>query len=497
MEVYYLEERSDIDEGPFLQEERKLITAVAEKLGKIIRLKSAEESLRDAEHQYRILTEKVAEGVTLLQDGRFLYANRAFTALLDFTDPLQILGKIPDELFRGKMNQENDDFYGPFKSAALGDEFFRTACIRRQGQDFWVEGHHTIIQFKGKPAVLSTIRDVTEKILRDNEAREIAAQLREENIALRSSIKERYRFGSIIGKSPSMQEVYDLILKAANSNASVAVYGESGTGKEMIAHAIHELSNRRDKEFVTVHCGAIPDLLLESEFFGHKRGAFTGAYTDKAGYLDLADGGSLFLDEVGELGVNMQVKLLRAIDGGGYTRVGSNKNKKSDFRIIVATNRNLREQIDKGLMREDFYYRINVIPITSPPLKEREEDILLLIDHFLELFSEGEKPSHLPGKIMDALYNYHWPGNIRELKNVIQRYVTVGQLDLSGSDHTIQPEEGLKMHDMNLPDAVERLEEALISKALSKTNWNRSKAAKFLGISRKALSRKMKKFEPK
>ena len=148
-------------------------------------------------------------------------------------------------------------------------------------------------------------------------------------------------------------------------------------------------------------------------------------------------------------------------------------------------------------MREDFYYRINVIPITSPPLREREEDIPLLIDHFLELFSEGEKPGHLPGKIMDALYNYHWPGNIRELKNVIQRYVTVGQLDLPGPDHRIQPEEGLKIHDMNLPDAVERLEEALISKALSKTNWNRSKAANLLGISRKALFRKMKNFEPK
>jgi len=193
----------------------------------------------------------------------------------------------------------------------------------------------------------------------------------------------------------------------------------------------------------------------------------------------------------------MQVKLLRTIDGGEYTPVGSNRNKKSDFRIIAATNRNFRDQVDKGLMREDFYYRINVIPITSPPLREREEDILLLIDHFLELFSEGEKLTHLPGKIMDALYNYHWPGNIRELKNVIQRYVTVGQLDLAGPDHTIQREEGLKMHDMNLPDAVERLEEALISKALSKTNWNRSKAANLLGVSRKALFRKMKSFKPK
>ncbi|MBW1863306.1 MAG: sigma 54-interacting transcriptional regulator, partial [Deltaproteobacteria bacterium] len=321
VEVYYLEERSDIDEGPFLQEERKLINAVAEKLGKIIWLKSAEESLREAEHRYRILTEKVADGVTLLQEGRFLYANRAFTSLFEFADPTQVLGKMPDELFHCKMNQESDDFYGPFESATLGDEFFRTACIRRQGQDFWVEGHHTIIQFKGRPAILSAIRDVTEKMLRDNVAREMAAQLREENIALRSSMKERYRFGSIIGKSQPMQEVYDLIVKAANSNASVAVYGESGTGKEMIAHAIHDLSNRRDKELVTVHCGAIPELLLESEFFGHKKGAFTGAYIDKAGYLDLADGGSLFLDEVGELGHNMQVKLLRAIDGGEYTPV--------------------------------------------------------------------------------------------------------------------------------------------------------------------------------
>ena len=497
VEVYYLKERSDIDEGPFLKDERKLINAVAEKVGKIIQLKSAEKSLIEAEYRYRILNEKVADGVTLLQDGRFQYANRAFASLFDFEDSTQVLGNMPDDLFQYKMNQEGDGFYGPFESAAPGDEFFRTACIQLQGQDIWVEGHHTIIQFKGKPAILSAIRDVTEKVLLDNATRQMATQLQEENIYLRSSMKERYRLGDIIGKSKSMQVVYDLILKASNSTASVSIYGESGTGKEMIAHAIHDLSNRRDKEFVTVHCGAIPELLLESEFFGHEKGAFTGAYIDKAGYLDIADGGSLFLDEVGELSLNMQVKLLRTIDGGEYTPVGSNRNKKSDFRIIAATNKNYRDQVDKGLMREDFYYRINVIPITSPPLREREEDILLLIDHFLELFSEDEKHSHLPGKIMDVLYNYHWPGNIRELKNVIQRYITVGQLDLPGASHTIQAEEGLKMHGMNLPDAVKSLEGALISKALSKTNWNRSKAANLLGISRKALFRKMKKIDPK
>jgi len=495
VEVYYFKKRPDMDEGPFLKGEIRLINAIAEKLGKIIWIKSAEKALKENEERYRILSEKVADGVTLVQGEKLLYANRAFALLFNFKDTIQIVDKKIDELFL-QVNFDIGDFYGPFESAEPGDEFFKTAHFQAEERERWIEGHHTTIQFMGKPAVLSAIRDITEKVLQDKADHEETERLKLENISLRSSMKERYRFGSIIGKSQLMQDVYDLILKATNTSASVFIYGESGTGKELVAQAIHGMGNRQNKELVTVHCGAIPDLLLESEFFGHKKGAFTGAYVDKMGYLDLADGGSLFLDEVGELGLNMQVKLLRTIDGKDYTPVGSNKSKVSDFRIIAASNRNLKDEVKKGQMREDFFYRINVILINLPPLRDRKEDIILLIDHFLNIFSEGEKPIHLPGKIIDALLDYNWPGNIRELKNVIHRYITVGKIDFSDSNLSFQAYRETGKSDTTLPAAVEKLEKAMIYKVLSKTNWNRSRAAAILGISRKALFRKMGKYKP-
>jgi len=316
-----------------------------------------------------------------------------------------------------------------------------------------------------------------------------------------SHIKAGDRFGNIIGKGPAMQGVYELISKAAASSANVVVYGESGTGKELVARAIHDMSDRRDRAFVPVNCGAIPETLLESEFFGYKKGAFTGAHMDKHGYLDLADRGTLFLDEVGELGLNMQVKLLRAIDGGGYFPVGSNKTKNSDFRIIAATNRNLTDQVNRGVIREEFFYRIHVIPITLPPLRERREDIPLLIDHFLKAYNGGKRPATIPGKIVEALYNYHWPGNVRELQNVLHRYLTVKRLDFINSNTSNEPVERsdlsvkeFEQEKITLSVAVENLEKVFISKALDQTQWNKSKTAMLLGISRRALFRKMKNF---
>jgi len=258
------------------------------------------------------------------------------------------------------------------------------------------------------------------------------------------------------------------------------------------------VSHRRDKAFVPVNCGAIPETLLESEFFGHRKGAFTGAYIDKHGYLDLAHGGTLFLDEVGDLSLNIQVKLLRAIECKKYFPVGSNRSKSSDFRIIAATNSDLMEKVRKGLMREDFFYRIHVIPITLPPLRYRKEDVPLLIAHFLESYGNGTGRASLPEKIKKALYNYDWPGNVRELQNVLHRYLTVGTLDFTDCKSPSCPA-GVSRpatHDayhqpINLRDAVERLERELISRALAQTRWNRTKAARLLGISRRALFRKM------
>jgi PAS domain S-box-containing protein len=495
VEVYYQEERPELDEGPFLAEERSLLNSIAQKLGQIIWRKSAVQSLRESEERYRILAEKVADGVTLTQDGRFLFVNSAFLSMFGFTDQEQLIGKRVAAFKSSIGEQLAEGICRSFELRTSGESFFVTSCLNRKRREFWVEGHHNIIRFNGKPTCLSTFRDITERKLRERAAKAKAERLRIEISSLRFSTQERYRLGNIFGKSRAMQEIYELISKAASSDANVIIYGESGTGKDLVARAIYEKSNSAGKEFVAVNCAAVPNELLEGEFFGHKKGAFTGAYIDKAGYVELADGGILFLDEIAELSLRMQVKLLRTVDSGEYSPVGSNQTKKSDFRIVAATNKNLMEQVKMGSMREDFFYRIHVIPITLPPLRDRKEDIPLLVDHFLGMQGDRKKTDPVPGRIMDALLRYHWPGNVRELQNVLERYVTVERLDFIDSTLLVQMPEELNPERISLRDAVENLERALITEALNQSRWNKSKTASILGISRRALFRKLKLFE--
>ncbi len=458
------------------------------------------QALRESEERYRTLTEHVVDGVTLVQDGEFLFVNDAFVSMLGYTDASEIVGKRAVDLISCGFDLGIKEIYGKLELGLSDEKIFRAPCITREGREFWVEGHHNIIKWKGMPAVLTTIRDITERRLQEIAIQEETERLRNENIRLRSSIKERYKFGDIIGKSQPMQEIYELILKAANSDANVVISGESGTGKEMVARAIHDMSNRRDKVFVAVNCGAIPETLLESEFFGYKKGAFTGANMDKHGYLDLAGGGTLFLDEVSELDLSLQVKLLRVIDGGGYTPVGSNKAKYSDFRIIAATNKNLLEQVNKNLMREDFFYRMHVIPVTVPPLRERKEDIPLLVEHFLKLHCDSKERQSLPVKIFEAIDNHDWPGNVRELENVLKRYITIQSLDFinprgsRAANEVNDSNKELLQENAGLRDAVELFEKDYISKVLNQNKWHRGKTAKTLGIPERTLYRKLKHF---
>ena len=467
----------------------------------LTRLKQTQEALQENEERYRTLTEQVAEGVTLVQEGKLLFANHAFSSMFGYEAPKQLIGRKIVDLISDALDQGIKEIYRSLESGISGEKTFRAACHKQDGREFWVEGHHVVIKWKGKPALITAVRDITEKRLKEIVIQEESENLRKENLRLRSSIKERYRLGNIIGKSPAIQEVYELILMATASNASVVVYGESGTGKELVAQAIHEMSHRSDKPFVVVNCGAIPHTLIESELFGYKKGAFTGADRDKHGYLDLAEGGTLFLDEVGELDLNMQVKLLRAIDGGGYAPVGSNRNKKSDFRIVAATNRDLMNQVSQGLMREDFFYRIHVVPITVPPLKNRKEDIPLLVDHFLKVHGNGKNRQALPGKVLASLHDYDWPGNVRELQNALHRYLTVKRLDFI-STHTPQAADersastqGFHLEGRGLRGTIEGLEKESISKVLEQNHWHRAKTAKMLGISERTLYRKLKQFQ--
>ena len=344
--------------------------------------------------------------------------------------------------------------------------------------------------------------DITDRKQAEEEMREKEGLLLEENHRLRANMKDRYRFGNIVGKSPAMQEVYDLVLKAAGTGANAIVTGESGTGKELVARAIHDMSPRRDMPFVPVNCGAIPEHLLESEFFGYKKGAFTGAVSDKNGFLDTADGGTLFLDEVGEIGLGMQVKLLRAVEGGGFTPVGGQRPKKPNVRIIAATNRDLEELVETGAMREDFYYRIHVIPIQLPPLRQRKEDLPLLIEHFLEKLEKDQTVPSVTGKILEKFYRYHWPGNVRELENVLSRYATLKRVDFN--ERPARPT-ALRTPVFNasfshesagdLKQAVEAFEKAMIQRTLDDNRWQKAKTATLLGIHRKTLFTKMKQYD--
>ncbi len=347
--------------------------------------------------------------------------------------------------------------------------------------------------------VQSIAMDITDRKEAEEVLLEREVRLLEENTRLRSSLKGSGQFGRIIGKSVAMQKVYETILKAARADAGVIIYGESGTGKELAAKTIHELSNRSSGPFVTVNCGAIPDTLIESEFFGYRKGAFTGAVADKPGFLDLANGGTLFLDEVGEIPQSLQVKLLRAIEGSGYTPIGGDKLVKSDFRLVAATHRDLRERVAQHQMRQDFYYRIHLIPIVLPPLRQRKEDLALLVQHFLSTLDHDNTLQTLPEPVMRSFQQYDWPGNVRELQNVIQRYVTLREIDLPLSPGPANPPEIAASPQANrdnpfapLAEALNDAEKMYIEQCLQAHQWKRGRVAQILGIDRRTLFRKMK-----
>ncbi|MBI4562037.1 MAG: sigma-54-dependent Fis family transcriptional regulator, partial [Candidatus Rokubacteria bacterium] len=261
-------------------------------------------------------------------------------------------------------------------------------------------------------------------------------RLREENLLLRKQLETQYQFEPIIGKSPKMVQVFDTIRKIADSHSTVMITGESGTGKELVAKAIHSASYRRDKPFIPVNCGAIPEGLMESELFGHVKGSFTGAVANKVGLFSEADGGTLFLDEITEIPPLLQVKLLRAVQEREIRRVGDTKEIKVDVRLIAASNRDLEEAVAEGALREDLFYRLNVIPIHLPALREHREDLPILVTHFLQKFGKalGREVQAVSPEALELLEQYHWPGNVRELENVIERAIVLGPGDILTPD---------------------------------------------------------------
>ncbi len=375
--------------------------------------------------------------------------------------------------------------------------------IKNPGDNRWYRSVNApIYHSDGSFSMLAMIADIDKSKLAERFLKKREILLQRKNAFFRPDILERSKFGSIVGKTSVMQTVYEEILNAAATEASIIIYGEPGTGKELVARVIHDMSSRRTQRFVPVHCGAIPERLFESEFFGYKKGAFSGADTNRQGYIDFADKGTLFLDEIGEISLHMQVKLLRVIEGGGYTPVGSNQVKLSDSRIISATNRDIKQLVNQGMMRKDFFYRIHIIPIRLPPLRDRRDDIPLLSDYFLKQYFGGDN-SLLPvsNEFYDIMLGYDWPGNIRELQNAIIRYCATRSLDFiktrTAELNALNKKNSFDMKKTGYPgrplkEHICDLEKNIIKEVLEKNCWHRSRAAALLGIDRKTLATKIK-----
>jgi len=322
-------------------------------------------------------------------------------------------------------------------------------------------------------------------------------RLRRENEALRRELDRRYTYKDLIGKSPRMQEVFQLLENLTGTESNVLIMGKSGTGKELVARAIHAQSPRKERRFVDLNCGGLTETLLESELFGHIKGAFTGAISSKPGVFQEADGGTLFLDEIANMPLSMQVKLLRTIQEGEIKQVGSNQTVKVEVRFIAATNRDLLQAVEEGVFREDLYYRVNVITITLPDLAERTEDIPLLANHFLDWFSKKlRKPvDRIAEDAMGLLMDYAWPGNVRELENCIERAVVLAKgtsitaAEMPPSVRALQQKEGLRLP---VGITLEDLEREAILRTLAHCNGNRAAAAKMLGLAERTLYRKLR-----
>lgn len=440
-----------------------------------LKIRNLQQKLLTETARFKTLAEATFEGIVIHANGRIIDVNPEAARLFHCQEAelinTDLMDRVPTEMQQLMVSDQAVPFEGHIigKDNTLSPVEIRTKNLPLYDQQVSV----------------TAIRDLTLQ----KQAEQEKEQLLQENTVLKMTMQDRYKLGDIIGRSSAMQNVYELISKAAASRYPVVIYGESGTGKELVAKTIHALNPSDNKPYVTVNCGAVTESLFEREFFGHRKGSFTGAIRDEPGYLDAAHMGTLFLDEIGELPLAMQVKLLRVFESGEYTPVGDVVTKKADIRVVAATNKDLPSLVREGKFREDLFYRIQVIEITLPPLRERREDIRLLVEHILVQQGAEEKIAALPEKLRGMFFHYDWPGNVRELMNTIQRYLATDSVTLPG-----QSEEEQSL-DSGLHDALDVLEKRMIVAALQQTKWRRSETAALLQIPRRSLLRKMQKHD--
>ena len=498
-------------EQELIQYRERLEELVSERTGQLRRINErlhqsitertkVELDLRSSERQYRMLAENVKDGIMIVQNAVVVFANTVLATMLGISAE-SLLGQEPETVFH----------WGAEYPAS--DSIRQVRLTAPDGRELWTEIEQTPIVWNGQSAVLLTVRDVTSRKHKEQQLEEERARLHQENITLRSNIKERFRFGPLVGKSLPMQQVYEVLISSASSDVNVLIAGESGTGKELIARTIHRVSARREQAFVPVNCASIPEALFEREFFGHRRGAFTGADRDRAGFFDRAHKGVLFLDEVTELTPGTQAKLLRVLQDGEYTPLGSNVAKQADVLIVTATNQDPQEEILHGHLRRDFFYRICVIEINVPPLRDRKDDLPLLIEHILEHCHQrqttirGNTPgimpvdqTMLPGEFVQALYAYDWPGNVRELQNILQRYLATrdmaSALSLISSSHAraLSVPQLADAEHRSLTDRVQVVEKQIIADALARHRYRVEPTAAELEVNLRTLYRKIKQY---
>lgn len=456
---------------------------------------------KESETRYRILFEEAGDGIFILENEKIVDCNqKALTLFGCHRD--QLIGKTPfdfsPETQPSGKNSKLEAIKRVAGARAGKHQSFEWKHLRFNGTPFDSEVSLTCIKLARATYVQAIMRDITKRKEAVKELEQMKNRLQEENIYLQEEIRIEHNFGEIIGRSHALKKVLSSVEKVAAAKSSVLIMGETGTGKELIARAIHSISRRKDRPLVKINCAALPANLIESELFGHEKGAFTGAMTRRAGRFELAHGGTIFLDEIGELPLELQSKLLRVLQDGEFERVGGAETFTVDVRIIAATNRDLEKSIGNGMFREDLFYRLNVFPISLPPLRDRKEDIPILATHFVMKYApkDGKKIEIIPQKMMKALQDYCWPGNVRELENVIERGVILSQGSRLKLGDWLPKKAAVQM-EMELA-TMEEVEKAHIIKTLKVTDGRVSGdkgAARILGLNPQTLYSRMKRLD--
>jgi len=463
----------------------------------IIDCKLEEQALRESEERLALILESAMDAIITIDDShKIVLFNEAAEKVFRCTAQ-EVLGKAIDPFLSESFRNSLATYLQTFTNKRKKPKRYMWApeglCAHRaDGEEFPIEATISEVEVSGQNLFTIILRDINERKKAEAELNKLQLQ----NVYLQEEIKSEYNFGEIIGATPVMKKVFKESEKVAATDATVLLTGETGTGKELIARAIHNLSSRKDSVLVNVNCGALPGGLVESELFGHEKGAFTGASTEKKGRFELADSGTILLDEIGDLPLDTQIKLLRVLQEHEFERVGGTQTLRVNVRVISATNRNLEEAVKQGAFRADLFYRLNIFPIHIPPLRERIDDIPLLTDYFIRKFSLriGRKMDKVDRTALEKLRSYDWPGNVRELANILERAVILCEGGVLQQEHIgISIQRPIVNGEITNLEAAER---AHILKALEKTGGvvgGSQGAAKLLGINRSTLWSRMKK----